>query len=354
MGLFSWLGGKKSPEPETVEDDQDAELQPGVSNEDLKDALKAANGGQRVDASRALIERWRSGDVDAATAIAPVLHELLDDSEPLVRRAALHGVQLMRKPENLERCASGVLALLADPVPQVRIAAISAAVVLPGEAARAQVRAALSSEDESMRFSAACALGGKQDSAAMPELIAGLRDGYRRQEALTALMSLGDAAAVPEIGALFDDESLEPFDRTMTAAALARFGDARGKEYLAERLGDSSDDRPIAAEWAGRLGVQEAIPALEELSETDEDPARGAALRALGRLKAPGAEQRLSAIAEDPEAAPDLRMDAAEGLAELGALATLEKLAAGDDELADLCKQLVIEVQSLAKATDAD
>jgi HEAT repeat protein len=351
MGLFSWLGGKKSPEPEAVEE-EDAELQPGVPNEELKDALTAADGGLRVDASRALLERWRSGDAEAAEAIAPVLHELLDDSEPLVRRAALHGVQLLRKPENLERCASGVLALLADPVPQVRIAAISAAVLLPGEAARAQVRAALTSQDESMRFSAACALGGKQDSSALPELIAGLRDGYRRQEALTALMSLGDAAAVPELSALFDDESLEPFDRTMTAAALARFGDARGKEYLAERLDDTSDDRPIAAEWAGRLGVQEAIPALEELSETEEDPARGAALRALGRLKAPGAEQRLSAIAEDPEAAPDLRMDAAEGLAELGALATLEKLAAGDDELSDLCKQLVIEVNSIAAAEE--
>ncbi|HEX4383210.1 MAG TPA: hypothetical protein VH083_09685 [Myxococcales bacterium] len=348
MGLFSWLGGKKAPEPEAIEE-EDPELQPGVETSELAGALTAKDGGLRIDASRALLERWRAGDVAAAEAIAPKLPELLDDAEPLVRRAALHGVQLLRKPENLERCASGVLALLADPVPQVRLAAISAAVLLPGETARAQVRAAAASSDESTRFSAACALATQQDAAGLAELTAALGDGYRRQEALTAMMSLGDAAAVPEIAALFEEESLEPFDKTMAAAALARFGDARGNGWLAERVAAGGDDRPIAAEWAGRLGVNEAIPALEELSETEDDPARGAALRALGRLKAPGAEERLSAIAEDVEAAPDLRMDAAEGLAELGAIAKLELLATGDDELAELCRQLVAEAKAAAE-----
>ncbi len=80
-----------------------------------------------------------------------------------------------------------------------------------------------------MRFAAACALADKQDGAALPELSAALEEGHRRQEALTALMTLGDARAVAAIGALFEKESLEQFDRTLAAAALARFADARGR-----------------------------------------------------------------------------------------------------------------------------
>jgi len=29
------------------------------------------------------------------------------------------------------------------------------------------------------------------------------------------------------------------------------------------------DDRPVATEWAGRLGVHDAIPVLTELAETE-------------------------------------------------------------------------------------
>jgi HEAT repeat protein len=345
MGFFTWLSGKKAPAPEPAPE-EDAEAQPGIALEELALALDAEDGAVRVDAARALIERWRTGDGQAAEAIAPRLHELLGDPEPLVRRAALSGVQMMRKPENLERCAFGVLALLADPISQVRLGAVWAAARLPGETAREQVRALLASEDESTRFAAACALADARDSAASPELTSALHEEHRRQEALSALMSLGDASALPAIAALFDDESLGDFDRTLTAAALARFGDPRGKAHLAERIEAGGDDRPIAAEWAGRLGVQEAIPGLEELAAAEGDPARGAALRALGRLAAPGAEERLANIAEDVDAAPDLRMDAAEGLAELGAVSRLEKLAMAGDELAALCRELVVEAKA--------
>src|SRR3954452_16074522 len=168
-----------------------------------------------------------------------------------------------------------------------------------------------------MRFAAACALSDAHDAAALPELFAALRDDHRRQEALSALMSLGDASALPEIATLFEDEGLGEFDRTLVAAAMARFGDARGAAHLVERIETDHDDRPIAAEWAGRLGVQQAADALTALADEEGDPARGAAMRALGRLRAPGAAERLLQIAGDSSEAEDLRMDAAEGLAEL-------------------------------------
>src|SRR5438094_1664466 len=137
MGLFSSLfGGSKKEPPEAREPEANEDEAPGVPLEELRDALDSPEGGLRVDAARALLERWRGGDAQAAEAIAPRLPELLDDGEGLVRLAALSGVRLLRKPENLEKCASGVLALLADKVAQVRTAAVWSALRLPGEAAR--------------------------------------------------------------------------------------------------------------------------------------------------------------------------------------------------------------------------
>jgi HEAT repeat protein len=341
MGLFSSLFGKKGSAP--------AEEPAAEAATDPAEDLDAAEGGLRVDAVRTLLERWRGGEVRAAEALAPRLPELLEDSEPLVRIGALSGVRLLRNPENLAKCGSAVLALLADRVPQVRVAAVWSAVRLPGDEARTQVQAALRSEEESMRFAAACALSDAHDAAALPELVAALDDGHRRQEALSALMSLGDGSAAPQIGKLFEQESLGDFDRTLAAAALARLGDARGGAHLVSRIESDGDDRPIAAEWAGRLGVQEAIPALTEAAESEGDPAQGAAIRALGRLKAPGAEERLMHLAADAAGPEDLRMDAAEGLAELAtpaALGLLGKLAAeGPPELRQLCQELLLEVQ---------
>jgi len=350
MGLFSSLFGKK-PESETPRVDE--EEAPGVPLEELAAELHSSEGALRVDAARALLERWRGGDSQAAEIIAPQLSALLEDPEPLVRLAGLQGVRLLRKPENVEKNASGVLALLADPIAQVRTAAVWSAVRLPGEGARQQVRALLTSTEEPMRFAAACALSDVRDAAALPELSAALREDHRRQEALSALMSLGDAGALPEIARLFEDESLGDFDRTLVAAALARFGDARGGAHLVERIEQDSDDRPVAAEWAGRLGIQDAAPALGELANAEGDPARGAAMRALGRLHAPGAEERLLRVAGSDDAPDDLRMDAAEGLAELGTPAALEflrKVAAGEpSELAQLCRELLVEIEAAAR-----
>ena len=357
MGLFSWLsGGKGKAEPKAqaapeagVGDDRDGDAGgTSASTAALSEELSARDGGLRVDAARALLERWRGGDGEAAQSLAPRLSELLQDPEPLVRMAALSATRMLRKPENQEKVAPHVLALLADPAAQVRTAAVWAAARLPGEVPRTQVRALLASEEEPMRFAAACALADRQDAASLPELTAALAEDVRRQEALSSILALGDPAALPQVAALFDDERLGEFDRTLVAAVLARFGDQRGQEHLIARIEGDGDDRPIAAEWAGRLGLQAAAEALRALAEEEDAAGRGAALRALGRLKAPGAAERLLALAGDKDQAEDLRMDAAEGLAELGtpeAKALLRGLAAsGGGELQPLCGELLIEL----------
>ncbi|HWE25890.1 MAG TPA: HEAT repeat domain-containing protein [Myxococcales bacterium] len=354
MGLFSWLtrGTPRADAPaEPAESESTAD-----TIDDLIEQLGSANGAARVDAARALLERWRTGDGKAAEILVEHLPALFDDDEPQARVTALAAVRMMRKPENLERHASAVLASLADPVAPVRTAAVWTAVRLPGATAREQVRALLESTEEPMRFAAACALSDQGDAAGLAELTAALREGYRRQEALSSILSLGNAAALPALGELFEDESLGEFDRTMTAAALARLGDARGAGYLVERLSADGDDRPIAAEWVGRLGIGDATPVLEEIAGMEGDPARGAALRALGRLGAPGAEERLLAIASSPDEAEDLRMDAAEGLAEIAspaALETLRGLMQGGGELASLCGELLAEIAASAPSEPA-
>jgi HEAT repeat protein len=350
MGILSWLGKGNRPEAPTEAAEPEGG---GESVEELVEELGSPNGALRIDAARALLERWRTGDASAAEALVSHLPELFEDDEPQARVVALTAVRMMRKPENLQKHASAVLALLADGTAQVRTAAVWTAAKLPGEAAREQLRALLSSTEEPMRFAAACALSEHGDAAALPELTGALREEYRRQEALSSILSLGSAAAIPALVELFEDESLGEFDRTMTAAALARLGDGRGVAYLVERLSSDGDDRPIAAEWAGRLGVTEATPVLEELAEAEGDPARGAALRALGRLRAAGAERRLLAIAASTGEAEDLRMDAAEGLAEIGspaALATLRELSQGGGELGSLCSELLAEIAANASA----
>lgn len=347
MGLFSWLG-KGSRQPATEAEEPESA---GETVDELAEQLGSSNGAARVDAARALLEHWRTGDPKAADAIVDRLPALFEDEEPQARVAALAAVRMMRKPENLEKHASAVLALLADRVAQVRTAAVWTAVRLPGAAAREQARALLQSTEEPMRFAAACALSDQGDAAGLAELTAALREEYRRQEALSSILSLGNPAAVPALVELFEQESLGEFDRTMTAAALARLGNPRGAAHLVERLSEGGDDRPIAAEWAGRLGVLDAVPTLEELANAEGDPARGAALRALGRLGAPGAEERLRAIAASPDEAEDLRMDAAEGLAEIGskaAVETLRGLVREGGELGSLCSELLAEIAANA------
>jgi len=358
MGFFSWLKGgeKKSESAAETSAAREADRN-GANHEDEASAraavpelaakLQSSSGGARVDAARELLERWQAGDNEAASVLAPRIEMMLDDEEPVVRQAALAAVRLMRNPDNLNRVQSSVLARLADPMAPVRTAAVWAAAELPGEIARVQVRAQLTSNEETMRFAAARALAGKKDSTALPALEWAMDQDHLRQESLTAMMALGDAAAVPAIGELFEGERLSMFDKTMAAAALARFNDPRGAAHLIARIEDTADDRPIAAEWAGRLRIKDAAPALFALADEEGDPARGAALRALGRLQADGAWEKLRAFAEDVEGAEDLRMDAAEGLAELGtpdARELLKKLGAEDSELGQCCKDLLEEL----------
>ncbi|MFL5444605.1 MAG: HEAT repeat domain-containing protein, partial [Myxococcales bacterium] len=187
MGLLSWLKKKPADGGDQPAEAPPAEEAPAESAADLAESLSASDGALRVDAARALLDRLRNGDDEARKALAARIGDLFSDEEPAVRATALSALRLLHAPELLEAHQSAVLALLADPAVQVRTTAVWSAASIPGDTARTQVRAVLSSEEEPLRFAAACALSELGDSAAVPELTAALREDHRRQEALSAL-----------------------------------------------------------------------------------------------------------------------------------------------------------------------
>src|SRR2546430_3516276 len=224
MGLLSWLKKKPASEAEPAAVEQEAR----ETTDELAEALDSPHGAVRVDGARALLDRARTGEREAAQALSRRIGDLLSDEEPGVRSAGLSALRILRAPELFEEHQSAVLALLADPVAQVRTTAVWSAASVPGDTARTQVRAVLSSEEEPLRFAAACALSELGDASALPELTSALREDHRRQEALSALLALGDPGALPHVSALFEEESLGELDRTLAAAVLHRLGHARG------------------------------------------------------------------------------------------------------------------------------
>ena len=90
MGFFSSLFGKREPEPAPPADDP-------------ADAIDSEDGAERVDALRALVERWRSGDAQAAERV-PKKDKLLKLSIDLgeaTPRIIVSGVAQSYAPEEL-------------------------------------------------------------------------------------------------------------------------------------------------------------------------------------------------------------------------------------------------------------
>lgn len=137
-------------------------------------------------------------------------------------------------PENphTPRIVSAVIAACADPVPQVRVAAIAAA-------------------------------GDLRFSGAVETLTRLLRhpQALTRQAVVRALAEIGDAAVIPAVLPLLDD--VDPDVQRVTAAALGKFGDGRVAEGLLRLAHDHDPDVAIAA-----------VEALDDLPLSAEQRAR--------------------------------------------------------------------------------
>jgi hypothetical protein len=92
-------------------------------------------------------------------------------------------------------------------------------------------------------------------------------------------------------------------------------------------------DRAMAVELLGVVRAAGAKERLLEIAGDPEDPARGAAFRALGRLGDASVEGRLTELLGERLLPDDLKLDLAEGLLLLGtpsALATVKALTLSD------------------------
>jgi HEAT repeat protein len=222
---------------------------------------------------------------------------------------------------------------------------------------------------DSVREAAAAALGRIGDAAAVPGLLAALRDADWRvcRAAAWALGEIG-APAVPGLLAALRDESWQVREaaaealgeigapvvpgllaalgdtnadvREAAAAALGKIGDAAAVPGLLAALGDADADVREAAAWALRkIGDAAAVPGLLAVLRDADADVREAAAKASGWIGDAAAVPGLLAALRDADA--DVRKEAARALGQIGdAAVALGLLQALRDADADTCRMV--------------
>lgn len=194
-------------------------------------------GDNAVDIN-ALLEQCRTGDtraqitamhvlekLDAPQAI-PVILPLLSSTDEFVRKVAAGALGLLGE-EHLDQLGPALEVLLADPEGMVRDAATEAIGLLRYAPSRAALeRVLLDDEDWIVRASAAEALGELGDANALPALGASLEDEMYpvRSYAAYAIGQLGDEAQLPVLRCRLEDET-HPSPRACLLVVALRFGD---------------------------------------------------------------------------------------------------------------------------------
>ncbi|WP_028459444.1 HEAT repeat domain-containing protein [Chloroflexus sp. Y-396-1] len=170
---------------------------------------------------------------------------------------------------------------------------------------------------------AARALGRIGDAAAVPELLAALRDAdwNARRAAAEALVQIG-AAAVPGLLAALRDAS--EWVRQVAASALGRIGDAAAVPELLHALRDANPDvREAAAGALGRIGDAAAVPELLHALRDANPGVHEAAVEALRQIGAPAVPGLLAALRDAREW---VRQVAARALGRIGDAAAVPGL----------------------------
>jgi HEAT repeat protein len=205
----------------------------------------------------------------------PVLRELLGSDDPRQRadaactlgdRLRTHEIAALER-ELHERLA----ALLADAVPMVR-------------------------------FEAAIALAEARDARATPILLGGLSSRVLRLDAIRALGTAGDRAAVAPLGKLMRRWLMPWADRLQAAAALCALGDPEGAAYLKVRLESRRAAESAAAiHFLAESRHPEARALLEAIVADRRHARRDVAVRALGLLRDPRSRGVLEAAREQAD-----------------------------------------------------
>lgn len=158
-----------------------------------------------------------------------------------------------------------------------------------------------------LRFETAIALCEAHDVAG-EALTSALKSRRRRFDAVKALSALNTPRVRETLRALAKRWFLPWPDRLVVAAALSVLGDEASGAYFHQRLSAHrpADRRALALHLLGDLRHPIAYSTLTAIADSPNDPARGAAIRALGHLGDRRAADRLRVISVPQEMQEDV------------------------------------------------
>lgn len=170
----------------------------------------------------------------------------------------------------------------------------------------------------SVRLEAAIALAEAGDHHATLILLDATRVRAFRLDAIRALGTSGDAAAIGPLGDMMRRWVFPWADRLQAAAALCALGDPAGAAYLVSKLTSRRrPERAAAIHFLGESRHPEGCRLLTQILHDAKDPMRDVAVRALGLLRDPQAREPLRAVLADADA--ELTQDIHDALAKLPA-----------------------------------
>lgn len=273
---------------------------------------REASPGARAEAADTLCDLAFDAPADRRGEFAPDVVRLLADAQDEVRCA---GLALATEVLSANEAKDVLVRHLSDKVTRVRVEAAGRLADLALPEARGALAAALQDASLAVRFEAARGMVALEHAAGLEVLIEALDDGDLRFRAASALAQLKSQQAVPALKRAFSSWFVPPFDKTQLAGALATMGDAEAIAHLFKRAGRKwTMDRAMAVELLGEVKAPGALERLLEILADADDPARGAAARALGRLGDPAAETPLAGLLRASDVIDDVKLDAAEGL----------------------------------------
>ncbi len=166
----------------------------------------------------------------------------------------------------------------------------------------------LASPEPAERWMAAGTLASWRESAALWPLVAAMEDaeGTRRTCVISfALGKLDNPAAVPALIEAARQRSNVDL-RVCATHSLGRIGAESAVRFLAKRSADPSvnqGDRSVAISALGEIGSPSALPALQALASTGEDPMlrsfAASAIRQIGLLEGDAIGKLLGAIGDN-------------------------------------------------------
>jgi HEAT repeat protein len=229
------------------------------------------------------------------------LDDALRSAHPEVRFQALSAVARSGGAAAGDR----VLALLDDPDPFVRTAAVRAAgMITPDErpgSMSAKLHAALRDDAYPVRSEAAIALAEEGDRAAVEPLLEALRDPEHLLDALDVAPHVPDERIREHVAFMARGVLASRLIVAAAGRALARMKDPRGVQVLRDLLfGFRSHGRTLAVQTIGELQLSELTSDLVRLSERPRavDPSALASSLASLSSSAPAAAQALRKLAD--------------------------------------------------------